>query len=147
MSEPEERDLLPLLVMLESLGKIGLYVSRFENADDFFNDSDQAKFNASLLLLLNIGEYASKLSPALKNSHQNLPIQEIRGLRNRIAHNYIGIDYEMVFDIIQNDLPPVKARLLEILQVEVGKGTFDRGELEAARSSNHYRHIDFYLFM
>jgi len=147
MSQPEKRDLLPLLAMLESLGKIEVYASGFRNADDFFNDSDQAKFNASLLLLLNIGEYASKLSTALTNRHQNLPFQEIRGLRNRIAHNYIGIDYEMVFDIIQHDLPHVKSRLVEILQVEIGKGTFDRGELEAARSSTHYRHIDFSLIM
>lgn len=147
MSQTEERDLLPLLVMLESLGKVELYASGFDNAEIFFADSDQLKFNASLLLLLNIGEYSGRLSTTFKTKYNDLPFQEIRGLRNRIAHNYIGVDYEMVFDIIENDIPVIKLKLIEILRNEVVLGTFDLGEIDAARSSDFYKHVDFELFM
>ncbi|GHB72240.1 HepT-like ribonuclease domain-containing protein [Persicitalea jodogahamensis] len=143
MSRDKSQDLLPLLVILESLGKIELYAEGFSDADTFFNDGDQVRFNASLLLLLNVGEYAGRLSDELKNQSPDLPFQAIRGLRNRIAHNYTGIDYEMVFDIVKNDVPSIKSELIQKLSEEIAKGTYDLGELSAARHSTFYKHVDF----
>lgn len=86
-------------------------MSGFENAFDFFQDADQVKFNASLLLLLNIGEQSAKISASLKGKYPHLPFDQIRGLRNRIAHDYTGIDYEMVFDIIISEIALLKVKL------------------------------------
>lgn len=147
MSGSKKNDLLPLLTMLESLGKIEIYAKGFTDATRFFIQDDQAKFNASLLLLMNVGEQSFKLSSELKSKYANLPLQQIRGLRNRIAHNYTGIDYEMVFDIVTNDVPFIKAQLTELLSLELSAGTFDVNELMAARQSTFYRHIDFDEFV
>ena len=87
MLQNEDRNLLPLLVMLESVGKIEIYAHGFDDAAQFFQADDQAKFNASLLLLLNIGEQIVKLSDKIKIRIASFPFNEIRGLRNRIAHD------------------------------------------------------------
>lgn len=94
MSQASARDLLPLLIILESIGKIELYAAGSNSAIDFFRRDDQMHFNATLLLLINIGEQANKLSEELRSEYTNIPFHKIRGLRNRLAHDYTGIDYE-----------------------------------------------------
>nr|WP_295923178.1 HepT-like ribonuclease domain-containing protein [uncultured Dyadobacter sp.] len=143
MSRDNSQDLLPLLVMLESIGKIDVYSCRFTNAADFFQSDDQLQFNASLLLLINVGEHACRLSEKLKNKYPTIPFQQIRGLRNRVAHDYTGIDYEMVFEIINKDIRALKPELVQLIQTEVLSGVFDREELNIARQSPFYAHIDF----
>ncbi|HEV7348431.1 DUF86 domain-containing protein [Telluribacter sp.] len=143
MLPDKANDLLPLLVMLESIGKIEIYAAGFTTPEMLFYANDQLHFNASLLLLLNIGEQSNKLSAELRRKHSLLPFQEIRNLRNRIAHDYTGIDYEMVFDIIKERVPAFKLQLMSLLTNEVADNTFDRGELEAARQSTFYKHVEF----
>lgn len=69
----------------------------------------------------------------------------MRGLRNRVAHDYTGIDYEMVFQIIKSDLNLLKPALINLVRAEIATGIFDVHELNAARQSAFYRHIDFTL--
>ncbi|WP_342083747.1 HepT-like ribonuclease domain-containing protein [Dyadobacter sp. OTU695] len=145
MSHANSNDLLPLLIILESIGKIEVYATRFTNAFDFFQNDDQMQFNASLLLLINIGEQANRLSETLRDKYPNVPFRQIRSLRNRVAHDYTGIDYEMVFDIVKTDLPALKPSLAYLIQAELGAGVFDQQELNVARQSHFYRHIDFTL--
>jgi uncharacterized protein with HEPN domain len=129
--------------MLESVGKIEIYASAFDEAADFFQHDDQAKFNASLLLLLNIGEQIGKLSDEIRSRNTSFPFNEIRGLRNRIAHDYTGIDYEMVFDIAKNNIPIIKSMLTSLIQKELLLGKFDQGQINAVANSPFYKHIDF----
>jgi uncharacterized protein with HEPN domain len=146
MSHASSKDLLPLLIILESIGKIEVYTTQFTNASDFFQNDDQIQFNASLLLLINIGEQANRLSENLRNKYPNVPFRQIRSLRNRVAHDYTGIDYEMVFDIIKVDLPSLKPNLTQLIQTEIIAGVFDQHELNAASQSHFYKHVDFTVF-
>lgn len=147
MLQNKDRSLLPLLVMLESIGKIEKYAENFDDPFVFFQFDDQSKFNASLLLLLNIGEQSSRISEDIRQRNPTFPFVDIRGLRNRIAHDYIGIDYEMVFDIITNDIKPLRISLTKLIQKELSSGTFDVGELIIASQSPFYKHIDFSQFL
>ncbi len=146
MLKSKKSDLLPLLVMLESIGKIEIYSRNFSDAETFFMNDDQIRFNASLLLMSNIGEYCSRISDELKTKYATVAWRQIKGLRNRIAHDYTGIDYEMVFDIIQNDLPKLKESFENILRQELATGFFDIAECEIARQSIFYKHVDFDKF-
>lgn len=147
MSENKSRDLLPLLVIMESIGKISVYSKGFHSAQDFFMSDDQVRFNASLLLLSNIGEYVGKLSDEIKTRYSPIPWRQVRGLRNRIAHDYTGIDYEMVFDVICSDLPKLKESFENIIRQELATGFFDKTEAEIARQSIFYKHVDFDKFL
>jgi uncharacterized protein with HEPN domain len=93
MSVNKSRDLLPLLVMLESVEKILLYAQGFQTAKDFHWADDQLRFNACLLLLSNVGENAGKISESTRTAYPIFPWKQVRGLRNRIAHDYTGIDF------------------------------------------------------
>ena len=140
------RDLLPLLVILESIGKIQVYVNGFQTAEDFLWAESQVRFNASLLLLSNIGEYVKKISDETRDAYPTFPWKKVRALRNRIAHDYTGIDYERVFDIIQNHLLPLKRSIEIIIKEGFEKRIFDRNECEVAKNSVFYKHVNFEIF-
>ena len=51
-----------------------------------------------------IGEAANRLDPDFKDSNPHIEWRKIRGFRNRVVHDYMGVDYEIVWQIIQDDL-------------------------------------------
>lgn len=58
-----------------------------------------------------IGEAANRLPEEFKAQHPNIEWNRIRGFRNRIVHDYFGIDYEIVWKIKENYLPELEAEL------------------------------------
>ncbi|MDR3337699.1 MAG: DUF86 domain-containing protein [Treponema sp.] len=52
--------------------------------------------------MANIGENVLKLSTALKQEYLNIEWQQIKDFRNRIVHDYVGIDLAIVYEIITN---------------------------------------------
>jgi uncharacterized protein with HEPN domain len=58
-----------------------------------------------------IGEAANRLPDDFKVSHTNIDWGRIRGFRNRIVHDYFGIDYSIVWQIIENYLPELVVEL------------------------------------
>ena len=63
-----------------------------------------------------IGEAASRLSSEYKKSNKEVPWHQLKGYRNRLIHEYFGVDYEIVYDIIQNDLPTLSVQLQNLLR-------------------------------
>lgn len=98
MSLDKSKDLLPLLIILESIGKIEVYAKNFDEPIDFYQADDQLKFNASLLLLSNIREYSHRVSNELKSNYSEIDWKNIKNLRNRIAHDYI-LPYTLIYII------------------------------------------------
>jgi uncharacterized protein with HEPN domain len=58
-----------------------------------------------------IGEAASRLPSDFKENLKDIPWTRISGLRNRIIHEYFGIDYEVVWNIRNNFLPELIEKL------------------------------------
>ena len=94
--------------ILEAALKIQRYVSDidFEHfiADDKTADAVVRNFEI-------IGEAANRLPTELKASYQEIDWERIRGFRNRIVHDYFGIDYSIVWNIVQNFLPELIKKL------------------------------------
>ena len=63
-----------------------------------------------------IGEAAKYISKDLRDRHKNIPWREIIALRNRIIHEYFGVDEEIIWQIIKHDLAPLYKGLKEILK-------------------------------
>jgi hypothetical protein len=61
-----------------------------------------------------IGEAASKISPEIKNSHPEIPWQDMALMRNRLIHVYFDVDLGVVWETIQKDLPDLKRKLQAI---------------------------------
>jgi uncharacterized protein with HEPN domain len=62
-----------------------------------------------------IGEAANRLPEEIKEQYPNIDWHRIRGFRNRIVHDYMGIDYKIVWLIKENFLRPMVAEITNIL--------------------------------
>jgi uncharacterized protein with HEPN domain len=69
-----------------------------------------------------IGEAASRLSAAIRNQ-PGAPWRKIIAFRNRLIHAYWSIDLPLVWDVIENDLPPLKAEVTRLLSQPSGGGS------------------------
>lgn len=71
---------------------------------------------ACVFNLMQIGELAkSSLSDECKKEIKNIPWQQIYGMRNRIVHGYSGVDLNIVWSTIQEDLPMLRDEIAAIL--------------------------------
>jgi uncharacterized protein with HEPN domain len=68
--------------------------------------------------LMIIGEACRALSPDFRTKHPAEVWVLAAGLRNVIVHEYFGIDVEVVWNVIEHDLPALKKRVWEILAQE-----------------------------
>lgn len=77
------------------------------------------KLNLALVRLLEvIGEAASRVSPGKRARHPGIPWPEIVSLRNRLIHGYDAVDFDILWEIITHDLPPLIAELEKIVPIE-----------------------------
>jgi uncharacterized protein with HEPN domain len=58
-----------------------------------------------------IGEAAARVSPAIQQNQASIPWPQIIGLRNRLVHGYDAVDLDILWNIIQSDLPPLIKQL------------------------------------
>ena len=75
------------------------------------------KLNLALVRLLEIvGEAATRMPIEERDRYRGIPWYEIIGLRNRLIHGYDSVDFDILWQIVHNDLPP----LIETLRKVVG---------------------------
>ena len=74
----------------------------------------QLNFNASVNLLIAIGEENKKIDEELKTSNK-INWKNLSAMRDKVSHNYRGIDESMVWEIIKDYLPTLKILLIEML--------------------------------
>ena len=65
-----------------------------------------------------IGEAASRISEETKAGHPDIPWAEIIGLRNRLVHAYFAIQLDIVWQTVQEDLPPLIAQIEPLVPPE-----------------------------
>jgi len=104
-------------LLVEDIGaaieKIERYIAGMDMATFTANDKT---VDAVVRNLEIIGEAARQIPAAFKESNRDLPWGQIAGLRNRIVHDYFGLDLEMIWHIITSGLPELKATIQEILK-------------------------------
>src|SRR3989344_68975 len=83
---------------------------RFMHAPSF-----QRAFARSLSV---IGEAVKKLSPEFREKHAEVEWKTIAGMRDRLIHEYFGVDYEIVWDVVVNEVPKFKEQIEKLLNEE-----------------------------
>ena len=63
-----------------------------------------------------IGEMVNSLSVDFQEKHSSLPIHQIVGMRNEIAHGYFEIKPETVWQTVQKDIPELKRDIKKIIK-------------------------------
>lgn len=65
-----------------------------------------------------IGEASKNIPTEIKAKYPNIPWNEMYLLRNKVSHEYFGVDYEIIWDVASNYLPGNRIHIQEILQIE-----------------------------
>ncbi|MBS9522947.1 DUF86 domain-containing protein [Litoribacter alkaliphilus] len=99
--------------MLESANKIKIYTQDYP-FNDFLNDDKTS--DAVIRNFEVIGEAANQIDPDFRKANPHIDWNRIRGFRNRIVHNYFGIDYRIVWTIIEENFDEFIDQLKALLK-------------------------------
>ncbi len=114
------RDLLYVGHMLDTARKaVGKAIGL--SHDDF--ETDENLRLALTHLVQVIGEAGSRVSSDFAIQHPEIPWQEIVGMRHKVVHDYLGVDEDIVWQVVTEDLPPLVALLEKMLVADSGTGS------------------------
>lgn len=99
----------------DAIAKIERYTRDLDH-DSFL--ASEITIDAIVRNLEIMGEAASRLPSEFTTAHADVEWAQIVGLRHRIVHEYFGIDVELIWQILQDDIPRLKGRL-EKLRIEL----------------------------
>ena len=97
----------------ESIRRIVIYTSGMDY-EAFLEDTKTQ--DAVVRNLEVLGEAAKNISGALKVKYPKLPWKDLAGVRDKLIHHYFGVNLEVVWYIITDDLPPLKDEVKLILE-------------------------------
>jgi uncharacterized protein with HEPN domain len=89
--------------------------------EDFWGNSE--KRDAVALRLSVIGGSAYKIGSATEKALPDIPFKELRGMRNRVAHDYGAVDFRIVWEVTQTDIEPLVKALRAYFEGRAAPGT------------------------
>ena len=109
----KNKEYYSILKMIEYINKTLRYTKdcNFEN----FSKNEE-KVDATVFALSQIGELVKNISKETMEKYSNIEWIIIKNLRNKIVHDYEGINLNLIWDIIQNDILELKNSLQEIIK-------------------------------
>ncbi|GAB6182279.1 HepT-like ribonuclease domain-containing protein [Thermodesulfovibrio hydrogeniphilus] len=101
------KDILEAIERIEKFTKNMDYQAFFE---------DEKTNSAVVWQILIIGEATKNIPKVIKEKYKDIPWKEMAGMRDKISHAYFGIDFEIVWKVIQDRLPEIKPKIEKILK-------------------------------
>ncbi len=81
--------------------------------DDFIqNETLKRAFTRSLEI---IGEATKKIPADIKLNWSSIPWKSMAGMRDKLIHDYMGINYKIVWDVVVNKIPDISSKVKDIL--------------------------------
>jgi len=109
----DNRDFLMYLQdLLIAMTRIAEYIEGFD-FDRF--KKDYKTVDAVIRNFEIIGEAAKNLPDSIKENNPDIPWDEMYLLRNKVSHEYFGVDYEIIWDVCVNHLPGNRMQILTII--------------------------------
>lgn len=108
----QNRDLIYLGDILDSIGRIESYTAGVGKESFLENFMMQ---DALMRQIEIIGEASNSISNDFREKHATLPWSQMRAIRNKIVHDYRGINLHVIWETVQNDLPALKKQIQKIL--------------------------------
>ncbi len=77
---------------------------------------DKKTVNAVIRSLEVMGEAVKKIPSTLREKYPNIPWKYIAGMRDKLIHEYHGVDLEIVWEVIRKEIPPLKPQFEKLLK-------------------------------
>ena len=104
--------------VLYAIGHIEEYLSNTTKLDDLLRNT--MVYDAVMMNFILIGEACKRLSKELKTANPQVDCKGLNGYRNFIAHEYFGVDENIVWAAIKIELPKLKQEL-EVILLQDGR--------------------------
>jgi len=108
-----DKNMVYLRHILLATGKINEYVNR--GGRKLF-DKDTAIQDALIKQIEIIGEATRKISEGFKKDYPGVPWKKMVGMRDKLVHDYMGVDLEAVWKTAVEDIPELKKLIEEVLE-------------------------------
>lgn len=99
--------------IFEAIGEVKDFTTGMQ-FDDFVKD--KKTINAVVRSLEVIGEAAKKIPDSLREKYSAIPWKRMAGMRDKLIHEYFGIDLEILWEVINSELPPIKSLIQKVLE-------------------------------
>ncbi len=91
-----------------------LYVSKDLSKDNFLDDETLKR--ATVRSLEIIGEATKKIPADFKLKWNSIQWKNMAGMRDRLIHDYIGVNYSIVRDVIRNKIPDLQIQISQVIE-------------------------------
>jgi uncharacterized protein with HEPN domain len=110
MSSRADRDLLGDI--LEAIRRARRYTED-QSYEQFLADTKTQ--DAVIRALEILGEATKKLSPSLREVHPEVPWKSMAGVRDKLIHDYFGVNFDIVWEIVRDQLPALAEQVEAVL--------------------------------
>lgn len=111
-----------ILDIANSINKIEKFVGNF-TFEEF--QKDEKTIYAVVRAIEIIGEATKNIPTSTKKMHKEIKWEKVKGMRNRLVHEYFGVNTKVVWKTIKEDIPELKKKMLELMK-----------ELDISRKTN-----------
>ena len=108
----QSKDRIMIQKIINYINEVKEYVEDMQ-AEDFFKD--KKTMTACAFSVSQIGEIAKEISDETQDRYADIPWSAIKGMRNKIVHDYENIDLAVLWGTIEKSLPELKSNLEKIL--------------------------------
>ena len=140
------KDLMCLLKMQEAVGKILYYAGSYGKPDVLLFTNHEKDYEASLHLMMIIGEQAFTISNLIKESFTDIDWNELMKYRTIVANDYLRINKHVVTTLKKNDIASLKLQITDCINMQLSKGIFMKEDISKLKGSIQFQYIDFSSF-